>query len=450
MVMVEASKAARTQNIDNDGNIIGYDSVYGSQTTITTLGDAVSVQNPLPTDGDSVYLKDIDITRSSTGGFSGTITDLFDSANNLLTDSSATNPKSYTVYFQRPLTTSEITIAAGQTGDFSNAKLFLYDIAGNELLSIDNSTDDTKYTKYVFNNVPQTFIGYKIEFHTADTVSVAFNYIHKSTEVQANIKAVDIDTGLLEDVGGVEGSLKIVTHRELISEEHVEGTNSATIIGVNESIGNAYQILSPQLYAQPSVEVAMELVSGDVNDTLGGSGVEKVIVVYFDNSVPWVRNEETVELNGITPVALANTDTYRIQSLTAIGGVAAGDIELRNIGGGTVYGSIFQDASIMERCVFYVRAGYRAVVTDIILGCTTGGGIRWRLFKTNRTPDGITTPIGRISMRSADTTFGQPLSVGLSLENPGGHRFAIGIAAKGSITNQEGEVSIVLYEEPIT
>ena len=164
---------------------------------IKTLGSEVSVNNPLPTDGDSVYLKDIDISNSVLDGFSGSITDIFDSASTSIINSSANNPKSYTVYFKRPITTSEITIASGQGGTFSNAKLFLYDIAGNELLSIDNSTDNTQYTKYVFNNVPQTFIGYKIEFHTVNEINIAFNYIHKSNDVQANIKMVDLDSGLL-------------------------------------------------------------------------------------------------------------------------------------------------------------------------------------------------------------------------------------------------------------
>ena len=409
----------------------------------------VDVQHPFPTDGDSVYEKDIDIKRSSIGGFSGAVVDLFNDANNTIIDASSANIKSYTIYFKRPLTTSEITLAAGLSGNFSNAKLYLYDIAGNQLLSIDNSTDNTKYTKYVFNNVPQTFIGYKVEFHTTDTVCMAFNYIHKSIDVQASLKAIDTDTGLLTDIKAVENSLKVGTHRELISEDHVENITKSTTIGQNASMGTTYQILSPQIYTQPSIEVPMEIVSSNINDTLGGSGVEKVIVEYFDNSEPWIKNEETVNLDGTTPVALVNTDVYRIQSLTAIGGVAAGDISLRNIGGGITYGSIVEDASVMERCVFYVRAGYRAVVTDIILGCTTNGGIRWRLFTTNETPDGITTPIGRLSVRSADTTFGEPLSVGISIDNPLGHRFAIGMAAKGKITNQEGESSLVIYEEPI-
>ena len=42
-------------------------------------GESISIQNPLPADGDSVYCKDIDVDNSDLGDFSGEICDLFDS-----------------------------------------------------------------------------------------------------------------------------------------------------------------------------------------------------------------------------------------------------------------------------------------------------------------------------------------------------------------------------------
>ena len=409
----------------------------------------VAVQNPLPTDGDSIYPKDIDLAKSSLGTFTGNISDIANGVSAGLLDAGVTSPKHYTIYFNRPITTTEITIASQIGKDFSNAKLYLYDVAGNVLLTIDNSADNTKYTKYVFSNVPQTFIGYKIEFYTTDEVGVAFNYIRKSSDVNASVKALDVDTGLLSDINAVSGNLGVITHREALSENHVPGSSIHTIIGANDALGSTFQILAPEIYTQPPDEVAMEIVSASGDDTLGGTGVEKVVIVYFDKSVPWVRNSEIVDLAGVTPVALSNIDVYRIQSMTGVGGVASGEITLRPVGGGVTYGTILAGASIMERCVFYVRAGYRAVVTDIILGCTTGGGIRWRLFKTVET-DSITTPTGHLSIRSADTTFSATLTVGIYLENPLGHRYAIGIAAEGKVVNQEGEASVVIYEELIT
>lgn len=417
---------------------------------IKTLGSVVSVQNPLPTDGDSVYLKDIDVSRSILNGFSGVITDLFDDPSSNIVESSGTDPKSYTVYFNRPLTTSEITIASGLTGDFSNVKLFLYDIAGNELLSLDNSADDTKYTKYVFNNVPQTFLGYKVEFHTIDTISVAFNYIHKSIDTQTNLKMVDLASGLLENVKGHENAQLVVTHKELLSEGHIVGTTLGSVIGSDDSIGNSFELLSSRLYTQASSAVAMELVSTSVNDIVSGSGVEKIVIIYFDNATPWVRTTITVNMNGTTPVPLPNIDTYRIHSMTAIGGVAAGTISLQDIGGGNIYGGIEFDNSIMERCFYYVRAGYRVIVSDILLGCTTSGGILWRLIATNVTAGNVTTPIGQLSISSADTTFGHPLSIGVNISNPNGLRMGIGIAVKGKVANQAGVASLRVYEEPLS
>lgn len=414
----------------------------------------VDVQHPLPVNGDSVYEKDINIERSSIGGFSGAVIDLFNDANNVITDSSSANIKNYTVYFKRPITTSEITLAAGLAGNFSNAKLYLYDIAGNQLLSIDNSTDNTKYTKYVFNNVPQTFIGYKVEFHTTDTVSIAFNYIHKSIDVQANLKALDIDTGLLDDVKGHDNFLLTTTHNEMLSENHIVNSSPESIIGTNETIGTAgFQILSPVLYTQPPDEVAMELVSSSIEDSEGGTGINQVTIEYFNNDIPWIKYILVNSLNGTTPVPLANTNTYRIHKMYAnkIGSntTAVGTITLQNIGGGTTYGSILPGTSIMERAIFYVQAGHRVVVTDILLGCLTNGGVIWRLVITQEDENGNLAPIGQLSVQSADSTFALPLNIGFSLENPDGKRFAILVAVKGRVANQEGTASLRGYEEPI-
>ena len=162
-----------------------------------------------------------------------------------------------------------------------------------------------------------------------------------------------------------------------------------------------------------------------------------------------VRTTITVDMNGTTPVPLPNIDTYRIHSMTAIGGVADGTISLQDIGGGNIYGGIEVDNSIMERCFYYVRAGYRVIVSDILLGCTTSGGILWRLIATNVTAGNVTTPIGQLSISSADTTFGHPLSIGVNLSNPNGLRMGVGIAVKGKVANQAGVASLRVYEEPL-
>ena len=66
------------------------------------------VQHPLPTDGDSIYIKDLDLDISTNNGFSGSVTDYFDSLSTVNVDSSATNPKTIHLWFKRTLYTSAI------------------------------------------------------------------------------------------------------------------------------------------------------------------------------------------------------------------------------------------------------------------------------------------------------------------------------------------------------
>ena len=77
------SNKTKFLKLDNNGNI-----------TISTEGNEISVQYPLPCDGDSVYCKDIDIDNSDIGNFSGDVCDLFDSLKSLISNTTSDNPKS--------------------------------------------------------------------------------------------------------------------------------------------------------------------------------------------------------------------------------------------------------------------------------------------------------------------------------------------------------------------
>lgn len=92
-------------------------------------------------------------------------------------------------------------------------------------------------------------------------------------------------------------------------------------------------------YRMPTAAVALEMVSDDANDTAAGTGARTVKVIGLDSA--WAEIEQTVILDGTTPVALA-TDMIRVYRLWVetpgtYGGSHAGTITLREAGAGQTW-----------------------------------------------------------------------------------------------------------------
>jgi hypothetical protein len=148
----------------------------------------ISANNPLPVDGDSVYGKDVDIGNSDIGTFTGDILSLFTDYTTEIVDETATNPKTYTIRLKRPVKSNEVAIGS-QTGNFSNVKVKLKDLAGTVRTVVDDSASDTKHTSNRYPFTANVFIEIVVEFHTADAVKVSGMYVPK---VQSRaISAID-------------------------------------------------------------------------------------------------------------------------------------------------------------------------------------------------------------------------------------------------------------------
>ena len=149
-----------------------------------------NVNHPLSVDGDTVYEKDINKDESDSGTFTGNVYDLYNtySTDDVLVDSSATNPKTFTLFFIRPVTTNEIGLASAG-GNFSNVKIDLQSASGNWRNGVDFSADDTDRSDFLYRFTKTTFIKAVISFHTADPVSLNGSKIKK---IQArSISAID-------------------------------------------------------------------------------------------------------------------------------------------------------------------------------------------------------------------------------------------------------------------
>lgn len=195
-------------------------------------GNTINPQHPLPTDGDSVYAKDIDVANSDNGGFSGSVTNYFDDLQTINTDSSATNPKTIIIQFKR--STSFYFMALGcndVTKSFSNTKITIYGSAGAVRHTIDNSADNTKRNSLTFSlSAAGTQTGgnsMKIEFHTADEVCLSNILIFKTINVNSKILATSKLTQEVENIFSVGGALATV--QESLSTKPIDSYLSQVV-----------------------------------------------------------------------------------------------------------------------------------------------------------------------------------------------------------------------------
>jgi len=242
-----------------------------------------------------------------------------------------------------------------------------------------------------------------------------------------------IDAGSMPDI-----PILTQEHRTSVSEGDIHKTD--VCIGSNNAIGaGPFVILSNCDAVQPSAGVQMQFVSTSGEDALLGSGVQKMKLYYFAES-PWELKNEVVEMDGTTPVNTDATDIYRIHKVEASKGhPAVGTITIKSTDTVTLYAQIDPYTTFFQRAIFYVETGYQAMVTDIILGCSTNGGVKWRLFKSFEDEDtGEVVTRGRLSVSVADDAIHIPLGIGVKVSNPNGKRIAIGLAVQGAVANQEG------------
>ena len=231
---------------------------------------------------------------------------------------------------------------------------------------------------------------------------------------------------------------RVKSYLDFISEGFVNSTK--VCIGSNNAIGTGpFVILSNCVAVQPSDGVQMEVVSTSTDDTLAGSGAQKVKIEYFTKT-PWEKHTEVVEMDGTTPVNTVATDIYRINKLYVVKGhPAAGTITLKSTDAVTLYAQIDQYAAFFERAICYIETGYQAIITDVILGCSTNGGVKWRVFKSEEDADtGDVVTRGRLSVSVADAAMHIPLKIPVKVSNPEGKRIAVGLAVQGKVANQEG------------
>ena len=102
-----------------------------------------------------------------------------------------------------------------------------------------------------------------------------------------------------------------------ISKGNVPGHSLVSIIAMNPSVGlipvDLWNANVP--YVKPTANVALEILSSNVNDTLLGTGAQTVLIEYLSDD--YETHFIIKEMNGATPVPVA-LDYFRMQALTVI------------------------------------------------------------------------------------------------------------------------------------
>jgi len=173
---------------------------------------------------------------------------------------------------------------------------------------------------------------------------------------------------------------------QAVAEGDVTGHTPFSKLGYNDDVGATEEDIWTQGGTYPWIAaggIALEVVSASADDTVAGTGVQKVRVSYLDTD--YSAQTQIISMAGATPVALTDTTILRVNALRATqvgaGGVAAGLITCRLVGGAaTIYRSISLGNTRGRGATYTVPLGKMLYLTSIAVssGYTTAGKVvRW-------------------------------------------------------------------------
>lgn len=180
-------------------------------------------------------------------------------------------------------------------------------------------------------------------------------------------------------------------------------------------------------FVYPDVVTGLEweIVSSDINDTVGGSGVEQVEVHLLTNGL--VQEHVTINMNGQTPVTTdVNNDPLptsfffqctHVQSTGTPGQGAVGNIIIRPAGGGATYALISAGDVRCSSSARMVPANKRAVVYALVGSSISGTAaaqakiqvVATELDNHQYTDQGLFIPFGSIGVQDASETLVLPV-----------------------------------------
>lgn len=256
--------------------------------------NSVSVQHPLPTDGDSVYCKDIWVDESAVTNWADIDSSDEDVAcipfTNLHTriqNSTSDNPKILRIHFNRTVAAHQVGLGCTGGGDFSNVEVVLLGSGGVQRSVVDDTSNNTKYTSRNYPFEPQLFNALELHFHTADTVCLSNITIQKSTNVSAQIQGLRAD-GTIGTVNVTNGNNLKCSIEEF---ENEVSTNENKQLNTSpypvDEFGNYAHILGDNIFKGALITIPVEhheIHCGDSYemshiDDLANGGVLDILIV---------------------------------------------------------------------------------------------------------------------------------------------------------------------------
>lgn len=164
-------------------------------------------------------------------------------------------------------------------------------------------------------------------------------------------------------------------------------------LGYNADVGtNSETIWTPGAeYVWPAAAQQMEIVSNGAQDTAAGSGIQQVKVWYLDSA--FAEKSVILTMNGAGVVPTVVADIFRVQTMHAYrfgaNAVAAGVINLRTLGGGTIYGQIAQGSTRSRDCRWTIPAGKTLFILSTTFSTGSAAGGKNVLFTTRATYDNL-------------------------------------------------------------
>lgn len=178
-------------------------------TAIANLSAVNSTNVVAPSDNGIAILSDIDLLRSDSTGFTGSVFDLFNDLHSVIIDDSAINPKEILVHFKQTIICNSLGLGA-YSGSFSNVEVQIGTSGGVFLTLFDGSADSTVRTSQEIP-LPVTagFNAIKVRFHTTNPISISNMPILKTESVVARLQARKPNDTITDINATAGGNLKM-------------------------------------------------------------------------------------------------------------------------------------------------------------------------------------------------------------------------------------------------
>jgi len=280
--------------------------------------DTVDQQHPLPTDGDTVYAKDVWVAESDMGNFSGEPTDIVDNLHSIIVDETTDAIKHLLIHFNRTVPSTGLALGA-VSGNFSNVKVYA-GVSGFEVLVVDESLVDTKRTTYGWDLDVVGFNYMRLEFHTTDTVTLSNLFFAKAITTVSRIQGRRDDGTFATATLSNSNRLRTVAqpYTYAIAEGDIPEHDGLLKFGTRETVSAGVESTAwegpTNRYVYMTTAQRLYVVSTSAADDGAGIGIRTLTISGLD--ADYNEISETVTMDGITPVL---TDASFLRVFRAFG-----------------------------------------------------------------------------------------------------------------------------------